>query len=89
MQQIQRRIQQQNEQVQNIFKLNKEEFDELSYAYFKALDLNNDGYISMTLVRLASFEEFINSKCFFHFEGLTKKIGNFRVALIPLIAPNV
>ena len=43
---IQRRIQQQNEQVQNIFKLSKEEFDKLSYAYFKALDLNNDGYIS-------------------------------------------
>ena len=26
----------------------------------------------MTFVLLASFEELINSKCFFHFEGLTK-----------------
>ena len=43
----------------------------------------------MAFVLLASLEELINSKCFFHFEGRTKKIGRFKAAHIPLIAPKV
>ena len=43
----------------------------------------------MMELKYPSLDEFINSKCFFHFEGLTKKIGNLRVAVIPLIAPKV
>ena len=34
------------DQIENIFRLGKEEFDKVCYSYFKALDLNNDGYIS-------------------------------------------
>ena len=41
----------------------------------------------MTLVLLASLEELINSKYFFHFDGLTKKIGKLKAAHTPLIAP--
>ena len=33
--------------------------------------------------------DLINSKCFFHLEGLTKKIGNSKAAQTPLIAPKV
>ena len=40
-------------------------------------------------IDLKSLDELINSKCFFHLEGLTKKIGSFRAAQTPLIAPNV
>tara|TARA_B110001452_G_C15151376_1_gene400710 strand:+ start:399 stop:773 length:375 start_codon:yes stop_codon:yes gene_type:complete len=48
--------------------------------------LDNNGYISIVLVLLASFEAFINSKCFFHFDGRTKKIGSPKAAQIPFIA---
>ena len=43
------------------------------------------GYISIAFVLLESFDELINSKCFFHFEGLTKKIGNPKAAHIHLL----
>ena len=33
--------------------------------------------------------ELISSKCFFHFDGLTKKTGNSKAAQTPLIAPKV
>ena len=49
----------------------------------------NFGQTFGAFVLLASFEEFINSKCFFHFDGLTKKIGSSNAAQIPFKAPKV
>ena len=47
-----------------------------------------EGYISITFVLLASLDELINSKCFFHFEGLTKKIDSFAYSAIEWRALN-
>ena len=62
---------------------------DLLTSFFFDYWLDKDGYISITLVRLKSFEELIRSKYFFHLEGLIKKIGNSNAAQRPFIAPNV
>ena len=62
---------------------------DLFTSFFFDNSLDNKGYISIAFVRLESFDELINSKCFFHFEGLTKKMGKPKAAHMPFIAPKV
>ena len=62
---------------------------DLFTSFFLPNSFDNVGYISITFVLLESLEELINSKCFFHLDGLTKNIGSSKAAQIPLIAPKV
>ena len=57
-------------------------------SFFLAILSEKLGNISIAFVLLASFEDPIRLKCFFHLTGLTKYTGKLRAEHMPLITPN-